>query len=60
MSSTDAGLTLPRRVHVVEVGPRDGLQNLSRPIPTAVKVQMVDGLSALGFERVEAAVAPGS
>lgn len=52
---TDAGLTLPRRVHVVEVGPRDGLQNLSRPVPTAVKVQMIDGLTALGFERVEAA-----
>lgn len=55
MSSSNATLELPRRVRMVEVGPRDGLQNLSRPVATEVKVRLVDGLGALGFDRVEAA-----
>lgn len=46
--------TLPKRVRVVEVGPRDGLQNLSSPVPTAAKIALVDRLSALGFDRIEA------
>src|SRR5438045_7458806 len=46
--------SLPRRVRVVEVGPRDGLQNEQRSIPTADKVEFIDLLSAAGFEVVEA------
>jgi hydroxymethylglutaryl-CoA lyase len=42
-------------VEIVEVGPRDGLQNESRPIPTADKVALVDLLSRAGFRRIEAA-----
>lgn len=47
--------TLPRRVKIVEVGPRDGLQNEKQPVPTDVKVELVDRLSAAGLANVEAA-----
>jgi len=42
-------------VTIVEVGPRDGLQNEKRPIPAAQKIQLIDLLSAVGFRRIEAA-----
>ena len=42
-------------VEVVEVGPRDGLQNEPRPIPTDRKIALVDALSLAGFRRIEAA-----
>lgn len=42
-------------VEIVEVGPRDGLQNEPRPIPAARKVALVDSLSGAGFRRIEAA-----
>ncbi|HMO09185.1 MAG TPA: hydroxymethylglutaryl-CoA lyase [Paracoccaceae bacterium] len=42
-------------VEIVEVGPRDGLQNETRTIPTAEKVALVDTLSRAGFRRIEAA-----
>jgi len=41
-------------VKVVEVGPRDGLQNEPYTIPTAVKVELIDRLSATGLRVVEA------
>jgi hypothetical protein len=37
------------RVEIFEVGPRDGLQNEARPIPTADKVALIDMLSGAGF-----------
>ncbi|MCM2560852.1 hydroxymethylglutaryl-CoA lyase [Lutimaribacter sp. EGI FJ00015] len=43
------------RVEIFEVGPRDGLQNEKRQIPTADKVALVDCLSAAGFRRIEVA-----
>jgi hydroxymethylglutaryl-CoA lyase len=43
------------RVEIFEVGPRDGLQNESRPIPTSEKVALVDTLSRAGFRRIEVA-----
>ncbi|MCE1163319.1 MAG: hydroxymethylglutaryl-CoA lyase, partial [Thiomonas sp.] len=46
---------LPRHVDVVEVGPRDGLQNEAEPVSTAVKVELIDRLSAAGLPNVEAA-----
>ena len=46
---------LPRHVEVVEVGPRDGLQNEAEPVSTAVKVELIDRLSAAGLPNVEAA-----
>ncbi|HEU0222294.1 MAG TPA: hydroxymethylglutaryl-CoA lyase [Paracoccaceae bacterium] len=42
-------------VTIVEVSPRDGLQNEKRLIPTADKIRLVDLLSAAGFARIEAA-----
>ena len=41
-------------VRIVEVGPRDGLQNESRPIPTEAKVAFIDALSEAGYEEIEA------
>jgi hydroxymethylglutaryl-CoA lyase len=43
------------QVTIVEVGPRDGLQNEPRPIPAALKIELIDLLSAAGFRRIEAA-----
>ena len=45
---------LPRRVTVVEVGPRDGLQNEKGVVSTADKVRFIDLLSAAGFPVIEA------
>ncbi len=42
-------------VEIVEVGPRDGLQNEPRFIPTAQKVALIDLLSRAGFRRIEVA-----
>ncbi len=42
-------------VEIVEMGPRDGLQNEARLIPTAEKIALVDCLSQAGFRRIEAA-----
>lgn len=44
---------MPRRVKIVEVGPRDGLQNEAAPMATAVKVAFVDALSAAGHQVIE-------
>ncbi|HLJ80341.1 MAG TPA: hydroxymethylglutaryl-CoA lyase [Ktedonobacterales bacterium] len=45
---------LPHRVTVVEVGPRDGLQNEKGVVSTADKIAFIDKLSAAGFPVVEA------
>ncbi|PKW27545.1 hydroxymethylglutaryl-CoA lyase [Phycicoccus duodecadis] len=45
--------SLPRRVTVYEVGPRDGLQNESGVVPAAVKAEFVRRLLAAGLETVE-------
>lgn len=45
---------LPDRVTIVEVGPRDGLQNEAEVVPTDVKVAFIDRLSATGLPVVEA------
>ena len=45
--------TLPQRVHIVDVGPRDGLQNEKQMIPADVKVELVDRLTDAGFENIE-------
>jgi len=46
---------LAKRVKIVEVGPRDGLQNEQQTIEAAVKIELVDRLSAAGFVNIEAA-----
>ncbi len=44
----------PKRVKMVEVGPRDGLQNEPGSVPADVKVALIDCLSDAGFQVVEA------
>jgi len=44
---------MPRRVRLVEVGPRDGLQNEKQPISVADKVRLVDDLTSAGLHYVE-------
>ena len=46
-------MTLPKHVRLVEVGPRDGLQNEKQPISIADKVQLVNDLSAAGVRYIE-------
>jgi hydroxymethylglutaryl-CoA lyase len=46
-------MSLPSRVQIVDVGPRDGLQNEKQLIPADIKVELVDRLSAAGFGAIE-------
>ncbi|HEX9174036.1 MAG TPA: hydroxymethylglutaryl-CoA lyase [Telluria sp.] len=47
--------TLPSKVKIVEVGPRDGLQNEKESVPAAIKIELVDRLTRAGFRNIEAA-----
>lgn len=47
-------MTLPTRVTLVEVGPRDGLQNEPGIIPLAAKLQLLDDLASAGLRVIEA------
>ncbi|XP_061824555.1 hydroxymethylglutaryl-CoA lyase, mitochondrial [Nerophis lumbriciformis] len=49
-----AGQTLPGKVKIVEVGPRDGLQNEKTIVPTETKIHLIDLLSESGLSVVEA------
>jgi len=46
-------MTLPRSVKIVEVGPRDGLQNESTPVSAAVKIDLINRLSQSGLRVIE-------
>jgi len=43
----------PSRVRLIDVGPRDGLQNEAQPVPTEVKVELVHRLQAAGLREIE-------
>ncbi len=47
-------MTLPKKVRIVEVGPRDGLQNEAGVVTTAVKVELIHRLADAGLPAVEA------
>ena len=47
-------MKLPRKVRIVEVGPRDGLQNEPKSVPAAVKIELVRRLVEAGLRSVEA------
>uniref|UniRef100_A0A3Q3MAV7 hydroxymethylglutaryl-CoA lyase n=1 Tax=Labrus bergylta TaxID=56723 RepID=A0A3Q3MAV7_9LABR len=49
-----AGQALPEKVKIVEVGPRDGLQNEKTIVPTETKIHLIDMLSASGLTVIEA------
>ena len=46
-------MKLPPRVTIYEVGPRDGLQNEARQVPTAEKIKFIDALVASGIRDIE-------
>ena len=41
-------------IRIVEVGPRDGLQNIAQVVPTEVKVELIERLAACGLSIIEA------
>jgi len=47
-------MTLPAAVRIVEVGPRDGLQNESTPVSVAARIALIEGLVEAGVKTVEA------
>lgn len=48
-------MSFPASVRLVEVGPRDGLQNEPQPIPTLVKLELIQRLAEAGHRHIEAA-----
>ena len=46
-------MQLPPRVKLVDVGPRDGLQNEKSPVPAAVKIELVHRLQDAGLKEIE-------
>lgn len=46
-------MTLPTKVKLVEVGPRDGLQNEKQPVPASVKIELVHRLQEAGLTEIE-------
>src|SRR5579872_3417637 len=47
-------MQLPKSVKLVEVGPRDGLQNEAARIETGIKIELIDRLSQTGLRLIEA------
>ena len=47
-------MPLPKTVRLVEVGPRDGLQNEKQPVPTATKIALIERLAGCGLSTIEA------
>lgn len=45
---------IPKKVRIVEVGPRDGLQNEAQPVSTDVKLELIDRLADAGLPSIEA------
>lgn len=46
-------MNLPSCVRLIDVGPRDGLQNEKQPVPAAVKIELVHRLQAAGLKEIE-------
>ena len=46
-------MNLPSFVQLIDVGPRDGLQNEKQPVPAAVKIELVHRLQAAGLTEIE-------
>lgn len=47
-------MQMPKAARVVEVGPRDGLQNEAKTVPTAIKVALIERLADAGLKTIEA------
>jgi hydroxymethylglutaryl-CoA lyase len=46
-------MNIPSRVQLIDVGPRDGLQNEKQPVPAEVKIELVHRLQAAGLTEIE-------
>ena len=46
-------MNIPSRVQLIDVGPRDGLQNEKQPVPAEVKIELVHSLQAAGLTEIE-------
>lgn len=46
-------LSLPKEVTIIEVGPRDGLQNEKNFVPTETKLQFINKLAGAGIKEME-------
>jgi len=46
-------MSIPSRVRLIDVGPRDGLQNEKIPVPAAVKIELVHRLQQAGLQEIE-------
>ena len=46
-------MNIPKRVKLIDVGPRDGLQNEKQPVPAAVKIELVHRLQEAGLREIE-------
>ena len=46
-------MSIPSRVKLVDVGPRDGLQNEKQPVPAAVKIELIHRLQDAGLTEIE-------
>ena len=46
-------MNFPSQVKLIDVGPRDGLQNEKSPVPAAVKIALVHRLQAAGLKEIE-------
>jgi hydroxymethylglutaryl-CoA lyase len=46
-------MSIPSRVRLIDVGPRDGLQNEKQPVPAAVKIELVHRLQDAGLKEIE-------
>jgi len=49
-------MTLPQKVKIVEVGPRDGLQNESQLVPAVVKIELIERLGQAGETKAVASM----
>ena len=47
-------MSYPTRVRIIDVGPRDGLQNEKTPVPAEVKIALIHQLQAAGLQEIEA------
>ncbi|MDP3031864.1 MAG: hydroxymethylglutaryl-CoA lyase, partial [Rhodocyclaceae bacterium] len=47
-------MPLPKKARIVEVGPRDGLQNEKQPVATATKIELIGRLADCGLTSIEA------
>lgn len=47
-------MTIPKKAHIIEVGPRDGLQNEKQILPVELRVELIERLAKAGLKKIEA------